>query len=329
MNYLNIGGDFGKIEISGELLPERYAKDPEKAAIRGEDICYLAEHWKRFDNATRAAPILLDFTRRISANQGFTVLSGIETLFRSGAALKSLPAAGQVVKSTDPHNSFSGLNLASSEDLEAMTPKPQPGLLVEAAPFLAAFRNVRKLAGFVLITESRNDYQRLSAVFAKAGDPAYSLDGPGNSIVYRNEWASIVEPGTNEQDRIGIEAIAAPNSFGDPWRPDGMASGSSLNGMQVLGGSCFSVNASFSNHSGTNLKGSGNVIIFDSGWKDGIASRLSSSPATMRNDILPRLCNAVGVPWAMVGGNYSGISGTASAIGSVYATVHRVAVCAF
>lgn len=329
MTYRHIGGDIDKIEMTGNLLPERYAADPEKCAIRGEDICYLAEHWKRFDNADRAAPVLFDFTRRISANQAFTVLSGIETLFRTEMALKSLPAARQVVKSSNPGNTLSGLDLASSGDLEEMTPKPQPGLLVEAAPFLAAFRNIRKLAGFVLLTELRNDYQRLSSVFAKAGNPSYSLDGPGNSIVYRNAWWSIVEPGTNEQDRAGIEAIAAPNSFGDPWRPDGMASGSSLSGMRVLSGSCFSVYASFSNHSGTNLKGSGDVIIFDGDWKDGVATRLNSSPATMRNDILPTLCDAVGVPWAMVGGNYSGISGTASAIGEVYATVHRVAVCAF
>jgi hypothetical protein len=329
MNYLNIGGDIDKIEMTGNLLPERYAADPEKCAIRGEDICYLAEHWKRFDNADRAAPVLFDFTRRISANQAFTVLSGIETLFRIGAALKSLPAARQVVKNPDSHNSFSGLDLASSDDLEEMTPKPQPGLLVEAAPFLAAFRNIRKLAGFVLITELCNDYQRLSSVFAKAGDPAYSLDGPGNSIVYRNEWASIEEIDGQSADRIGIEAIAAPNSFGDPWRPDGMASGSSLSGMQVLSGSHFSVFASFSNHSGTNLNGSGSVIIFDSGWKDGVASRLGCSPNDARNNILPKLCDAVGVPWAMVGGNYSGISGTAAVRGYVSATVHRIAVCAF
>jgi hypothetical protein len=329
MTYHHIGGDFSKIEISGELLPERYAKDPEKVAIRGEDICYLAEHWKRFDNADRAAPVLFDFTRRISANQAFTVLSGIETLFRIGAALKSLPAAGQVVKSTDPHNSFSGLDLASSEDLEAMTPKPQPGLLVEVAPFLAAFRNVRKLAGFVILTELSPDYPQQTSIFARENNHSYSFNDSGDTIYYLNEWASIVEPGTNEQDRTGIEVCAAPNAWGDPWRPDGMASGTSLGGMRILSGTIYHVYASFSNYGGTSLEGSGNVIIFDSGWKDGVASRLSCSPGGARNNILPKLCDAVGVPWAMVGGNYSGISGNAAVRGYVTATVRRVAVCAF
>ena len=329
MNYLNIGGDIGKIEMTGNLLPERYAANPEKCAIRGEDICYLAEHWKRFDNATRAAPILLDFTRRFSANQAFTVLSGIETLFRSGEALKSLPAARQVVKSTDPHNSLSGLDLAGSEDLEAMTPKPQPGLLVEAAPVLAAFRNVRKLAGFVILTELSPDYPQQTSIFARENNHSYSFNDSGDTIYYLNEWASIVEPGTNKQDRTGIEVCAAPNAWGDPWRPDGMASGTSLGGMRVLSGSLYYVSASFSNYSGTSLEGSGNVIIFDGDWKDGVATRLNCSPGDARSTILPKLCDAVGVPWAMVGGNYSGISGNNAARGYVIATVRRIAVCAF
>jgi hypothetical protein len=108
-----------------------------------------------------------------------------------------------------------------------------------------------------------------------------------------------------------------------------MTSGTSLDGMRVLSGSLYNVIARFNNYDGTSLEGSGHVIIFDSGWKDGVATRLNCSPGDARNTILPKLCDAVGVPWAMVGGSYSGISGNAAVRGYVTATASRVAVCAF
>lgn len=326
MTYHHIGGDFDKIEISGELLPERYAKDPEKVAIRGEDICYLAERHYRYLNATRADALKFDFSRVISAAQAGSVFYMTESWFRSGHLL-SLPAPGEIVKNADAAGF--GLNVATIESCEAMTPAPVSGAPVEIEPYLAAYRNARKIAGFHISTEITPDYPQQTTIFARENDHSYSFPSPGNTIYYLNEWASIIEPGTNEQSRTGIEVCAAPNAWGDPWRPDGMASGTSLDGMRVLSGSLYHVTASFDSYNGTSLEGSGNVIIFDSGWTDGVATRLNCSPGDARNTILPKLCDAVGVPWAMVGGNYSGISGTAAVRGYVTATVSRVAVCAF
>lgn len=327
MTYHHIGGDFSKIEITGELLPERYAKDPEKVAIRGEDICYLAERHYRHLNATRADALKFDFSRVISAAQAGSVFYMVSSWFNANDHLLSLPAAGEVIRS-DNSTALYGLNVATAEHREAMTPAPFSGALVEIEPYLAAYRNARKIAGFFIFTESP-DYPQQTTIFARANNHSYSFGSSGDTIYYLNEWASIVEPGTNKQDRTGIEVCAAPNAWGDPWRPDGMTSGTSLDGMRVLSGSLYHVSASFDSYNGASLKGSGNVIIFDSGWKDGVASRLSCSPGDARNNILPKLCDAVGVPWAMVGGNYSGISGNNTAIGKVTATVSRIAVCAF
>lgn len=328
MTYHHIGGDFSKIEISGELLPERYAKDPQKVAIRGEDICYLAERHYRHINATRADALKFDFSRVISASQAGSVFYMVSSWFAGNTHLLSLPAAGEVMRS-DNSAALYGLNPATADHCEAMTPAPFSGALVEIEPYLAAYRNARKIAGFFVFTELIPNYQQQTSIFARANNHSYSFPSSGDTIYYLNEWASIVEPGTNEQDRTGIEVCAAPNAWGDPWRPDGMASGTSLDGMRVLSGSLYNVSASFNNYSGTNLEGSGNVIIFDSGWKDGVATRLNCSPGDARSTILPKLCDAVGVPWAMVGGNYSGIGGNNAARGYVIATVSRVAVCAF
>jgi hypothetical protein len=328
MTYHHIGGDFGKIEITGELLPERYAKDPDKVAIRGEDICYLAERHYRHINATRADALKFDFSRVISAAQAGSVFYMVSSWFNANNHLLSLPAAGEVIRS-DNSAALYGLDVVTAEHREAMTPAPFSGAPVEIEPYLAAYRNARKIAGFLIHTELSPDYPQQTAIFARANNHSYSFPSSGDTIYYLNEWASIVEPGTNKQDRTGIEVCVAPNAFGDPWRPDGMTSGTSLDGMRVLSGSLYSVSASFSNYSGTSLDGSGNVIIFDSGWRDGVASRLNCSPGDARNNILPKLCDAVGVPWAMVGGNYSGISGTNSIRGQITATVSRVAVCAF
>lgn len=328
MTYHHIGGDFDKIEISGELLPERYAKDPEKVAIRGEDICYLAERHYRYLNATRADALKFDFSRVISAAQAGSVFWMVETWFRGNSHLLSLPAAGEVMRSDDSAALF-GLNVAIVDHCEAMTPAPFSGAPVEIEPYLAAYRNARKIAGFVVFTELSPNYPQQTTIFARENNHHYSFAGGGDTIYYLNEWASIVEPGTDKQDRTGIEVCAAPNAWGDPWRPDGMASGTSLGGMRVLSGSLYNVIARFDNYSGTSLEGSGHVIIFDSDWKDGVATRLNCSPGVARNTILPKLCDAVGVPWAMVGGSYSGISGNAAVRGYVTATVRRVAVCAF
>jgi hypothetical protein len=219
--------------------------------------------------------------------------------------------------------------VATAEYREEMTPAPVSGALVEIEPYLAAYRNARKIAGFFIFTELSPNYPQQTRIFARENNHSYNFPNSGDTIYYLNEWASIVEPGTNEQSRTGIEVCAAPNAWGDQWRPDGMTSGTSLDGMRVLSGSLYHVFASFNNYSGTSLEGGGNVIIFDSGWTDGVATRLNCSPGDAKNTILPKLCDAVGVPWAMVGGNYSGISGTNSIRGQITATVSRIAVCAF
>lgn len=328
MTYHHIGGDFDKIEISDELLPERHAKDPEKVAIRGEDICYLAERHYRYLNATRADALKFDFSRVISAAQAGSVFYMVSSWFDGNTHLLSLPVPSQAIRFNNSSVLY-GLNVATAEHREAITPAPFSGAPVEIEPYLAAYRNARKIAGFLIHTELSPDYPQQTTIFARANNHSYNFPNSGNTIYYLNEWSSIVEPGTNEQDRTGIEVCVAPNAFGDPWRPDGMTSGTSLGGMRVLSGSLFNVSASFNNYNGTNLEGSGNVIIFDSGWRDGVATRLGCSPTGARNTILPKLCDAVGVPWAMVGGNYSGISGNAAVRGHVTATVRRIAVCAF
>jgi hypothetical protein len=205
-----------------------------------------------------------------------------------------------------------------------MTPAPVSGEAVKIEPYLAAYRNAQKIKGFFIFTDehplypTHTIYPMQTEIYAQTNYD-YTPPDSGGFISYINYWAARI---TDKQKLFGIKACSTPSAFGGAY-------GISLKGMRVLSGTYYSATATFHDSNGTSFGGSGNFIVFDDIWRDGVATRFNCSPSDAMNTIFPILCDAMGVPWATISADYSGISGDYFADGYVSADVYRLAVCAF
>jgi hypothetical protein len=325
-DYKYVSGDIGKIALGGELLPERYATavaaavppfdgadaPPVKCSIVGEDIAYLMEAEARFWRIDRDVKPR-SFTRSWLASQATGTVTSLSALFLSGRALKTLPDfAGQTIR-LNSSNDVAGLfDVLDISDYEAPEPLPRAGGEIVTAPFLAAFRNYRKIKGQFIFFDY-DSYPSSEVVYAQAGGYRPDNYSPAaNRISFANQWFALKEPGQSSADRRGIRVVSGPTAWGDPWSYDGGAV-KPLDGVRTLSGHIWRVSARFSSYPGTaEYSGSGAVVVFADSWHDEVFKKLNCSPLTSL-DILAKLCNAIGVPWAMLSGDYSGIGDNQSA----------------
>lgn len=335
-DYQFVDGDIDKIELGGTLLPQRHEEHQTAAAtltefgadvaggvsLKGEDLVFLMEAAKRLWRVGHSQnPQKSTFSRIISAAQAAATLGGIEGLF-GGRFLHSLPAANTYRRLSSNEIDTLGLDILTSGDMAAMEPRPTAGGKITAEPFLAAFKNLKKVEGrFGEAVGAIKAATPALKVLWSVGTNVTASSSANFQTTFATEAHYSVSGRENQTEHFyGFAYAEGPNNpTPSRWIPPGETD-HAFTGLSIMPATTYTVSASIYEVSqppsdggtGTVLRNeswSGNVVIFG-GW--------FSSPAYIPNyfvtfneweSLLSKCCAAIGAPWDEIRADVSGYRG--------------------
>ena len=335
-DYEFVSGDIDKIELGGALLPQRYEEHKTKSAIleefgaditggvalKGEDLVFLMESLTRLGRVgVKAKPPKSAFSRIISAVQASSVINSVADLF-NGRFLRSLPEAGSCRKLKDNEIDTFVFDTLTSSDMEAMTPLPAVGEKVCIDPFLAAYKNLKKVEG-----KFGEAYGAISAV-APVTQVLWNIDSniSGSTLattqtLFQTEASYSLSGRENDIEHFyGYAVASGPNiPTATRWKPTG-ESDHAFVGLRIMSATVYTVSAGIYEISNPPLSGGEGTVIRNDGWAGNVVlfGGWTTTPAYIQNyfvvfnqweSLLSKCCSAIGAPWSEIRADVSNYRG--------------------
>ena len=335
-NYQFVSGDIDKIELGGPLLPERHeaykansaalvefgADVTGGVALKGEDLVFLMESLTRLGRVgVKANPPKSAFSRILRAYQASGVISGIADLF-NGRFLRSLPEAGSCRKLKNNELDTLGLDVLTSSDMEAMTPLPAAGEKVCIDPFLAAYKNLKKVEGkFGEAYGAVNAVVPVTQVLWNINSNISGSTLATTQTLFQTEASYSLSGRENDTENFyGYAVASGPNiPTATRWKPTG-ESDHAFVGLRIMSATVYTVSASIYEISNPPSSGGEGTVIRNDGWAGNVVifGGWTTTPAYIQNyfvvfnqweSLLSKCCSAIGAPWSEIRADVSNYRG--------------------